>query len=160
NFVEQLSRPPDERQALLVLLGAGPFADEHEIGVGVAHAEHDLGAARGGELALGASRRLFGQHLERRGHERSGYFEGETAGPVAGGGAGPRGVWSACSRMSPYAFSAISAATTRSPWRTTAPPRPPGRAWSRPSHFAIVAPAAAPTRPVSTASADAASQAA
>ena len=36
----------DERQALPVLLGARALADEHEVGVGVAHAEHDLGAAR------------------------------------------------------------------------------------------------------------------
>src|SRR3954454_9220707 len=52
---EELPGPADERDALLVLFGTGTLADEHEVGVGIAHAEHHLGprlrerAARAGE---------------------------------------------------------------------------------------------------------------
>ena len=73
-LVEQLAGPADEGQALLVLLGAGAFADEHQVGVGVAHAEHDLRATGGRQLALGAAGCLFREHLESRGHSPSGYW--------------------------------------------------------------------------------------
>ena len=72
--VEQPPRLADERQALLVLVGAGRLADEHQVGVRVARAEHDLGP-RGGQLrALRAGLRLLPDRLElfapglRRGH--------------------------------------------------------------------------------------------
>ena len=38
-LVEELARAAHERQALPVLLGARGLADEHEVRVGVAHAE-------------------------------------------------------------------------------------------------------------------------
>ena len=41
-LVEQLPRLADERDALLVLVEAGSLADEHQVGVRVARAEHDL----------------------------------------------------------------------------------------------------------------------
>ena len=53
-LVEQLACRADERDALLVLVEAGSLADEHQIGVRVARAEHDLRAASG-ECALGAA---------------------------------------------------------------------------------------------------------
>ena len=65
--VEQLAAAADERQALAVLLGARALADEHQVGVGVAHAEHDLRAALG-QAAPRAGRRLGGDQLERAGH--------------------------------------------------------------------------------------------
>ncbi len=40
-LVEQLAGLADERLALLVLVEAGRLADEHQVGVGVAGAEHD-----------------------------------------------------------------------------------------------------------------------
>src|SRR3954470_18965952 len=40
--VEELPGAPHERLALLVLGGAGGLADEHQVGVGVAHAEDDV----------------------------------------------------------------------------------------------------------------------
>ena len=49
--VEQLARLADERHALPVLVVAGGLADEHEVGVGVAVAHHDLRAT----LAEGAA---------------------------------------------------------------------------------------------------------
>ena len=63
--VEQLPGLADERQALLVLVGARRLADEHEVGVGVARAEDHL-RARGDELrAAGAAARLLVDDLER-----------------------------------------------------------------------------------------------
>src|SRR5215217_1827203 len=44
-LVEQLAGPADEREPLEVLLLAGGFADEHQVGVGVARPEHHPGAA-------------------------------------------------------------------------------------------------------------------
>ena len=43
--VEQLPCLPDERKALPVLVSAGRLADEHQVGIGVARAEHDLRAS-------------------------------------------------------------------------------------------------------------------
>ena len=43
-LAEELARAADERQPGAVLLGAGRLADEHQVGVRVAGAEHDLGA--------------------------------------------------------------------------------------------------------------------
>ena len=57
--VEELARPPDERQTLAVLFGTRSLADEHQVGVGAAHAEHDL-RATGGERAASARRGLHG----------------------------------------------------------------------------------------------------
>ena len=45
--VQQAAGLADERQALLVLVGARRLADEHQVGVGVARAEHDGGPGRG-----------------------------------------------------------------------------------------------------------------
>ena len=50
---EQLPGAADEGQALAVLFGPGRLADEHQVGVGVAGAEHRLGA-RLVQRALGA----------------------------------------------------------------------------------------------------------
>src|SRR5690606_13337455 len=54
-LVEELARAPDERLAEAVLLGAGALAHEEEVGLGVAHAEDDLRAPGGGQLATGAA---------------------------------------------------------------------------------------------------------
>ena len=62
-LVEELPGLADEREALLVLVEAGRLADEHEVGVRVADAEHDLRAALG-EPAAGAARRLLLQRVE------------------------------------------------------------------------------------------------
>ena len=67
-----LPERPDERQTLPVLLGARALADEHEVGMRIAHAEHDLGAAGVGQLAPFTRGRLLGDQLEGRGHGRSG----------------------------------------------------------------------------------------
>src|SRR4051794_25794722 len=48
-LVEQPARLADEREALLVLVGARGLADEHQVRVGVARAEHD-GMARSRQL--------------------------------------------------------------------------------------------------------------
>ena len=42
-LVEQLAGLADEREAQPVLVGARRLADEHQLGVGVAGPEHDLG---------------------------------------------------------------------------------------------------------------------
>ena len=52
--LEQFARTPDERHALLILARARRLADEHQLGVGVAGAEHDRLARR---RELGAARR-------------------------------------------------------------------------------------------------------
>jgi hypothetical protein len=63
-LVEQPPRLAHEWQAALVLAGAGGLADEHQVGVGVARAEHH-GLARGGELgALLAGAGLLPDGLE------------------------------------------------------------------------------------------------
>ena len=64
--IEQLTGPADERQALTVLLCAGPFAHEHEVRVGVAGPEDDLGAALG-QAAAPTLQRPVPQLRERRG---------------------------------------------------------------------------------------------
>ena len=46
-LVEQSAGLADERQALLVLVGARRLADEHQVGVGVAGAEDDRRARLG-----------------------------------------------------------------------------------------------------------------
>src|SRR5207247_2471900 len=53
-LVEELPSLADERVALLVLVEAGRLADEHQLGLGVAHAEDDLGAALGKAAARAA----------------------------------------------------------------------------------------------------------
>jgi hypothetical protein len=70
-LVEQLSRLADERVALLVLVEARRLADEHQVGVRVAGAEHDLRSPLR-EAAARASRDLFGERCERGcvGHRR------------------------------------------------------------------------------------------
>ena len=50
---EQVARPANERQALPVLFGTGSLADEHQVGIGIARAENDLGTG-GAEVALDA----------------------------------------------------------------------------------------------------------
>ena len=60
-----LPGPADEREALLVLAGAGRLADEHQVGVGVAGAEDDGLAGRGQLGAARAGARLREHLLER-----------------------------------------------------------------------------------------------
>src|SRR5262249_53224444 len=62
---QETARPADERDALLVLLGARALTDEHEVGARVAVAEHHLAAALGGEGALRAAEGLPLELLER-----------------------------------------------------------------------------------------------
>ena len=64
-LVEQLSRLPDERDALLVLVEPRRLAHEHEVGVRAPGAEHDLRAALR-ERAPRAGRRLLRVLPERR----------------------------------------------------------------------------------------------
>src|SRR5262249_23058724 len=42
HVVEKLPGAPHERLALLVLVGAWPFAHEHDLGIDIAHAENDV----------------------------------------------------------------------------------------------------------------------
>ena len=85
-LLKQLARPAHERQALGVLVDARRLAHEHQVGVGVARAEHDLGAglvqraARAGAGPRGTGRRALrvalrpgGPWLQqpRRGHPRA-----------------------------------------------------------------------------------------
>src|SRR5512134_2689761 len=68
---EELTGPTHERQPLRVLVGAGPLADDDEVGLRVAGAEHDRLAALA-ELALAAPlqpRLLRAQRLARRRQE-------------------------------------------------------------------------------------------
>ena len=64
-LLEQLAGAPDERHPLLVLAGARRLADEHQVGVGVAGAEHDRLARR---RELGAAHAALGlrEHLLER----------------------------------------------------------------------------------------------
>ncbi len=64
--VEQLSRLPDKRHALLVLVEAGGLADEHEVCVRAPRAEDHLRASLR-ERTLGARGRLLRVLAERRG---------------------------------------------------------------------------------------------
>ena len=66
---EQLSRASDERLAAQILVVARRLADKHQIGLGVADAEDDVGAQRG-ELAAGA----FADEVAQGG-EVAGLFE-------------------------------------------------------------------------------------
>ena len=50
-LVQELSCLSDERVALLVLVEPRRFADEHEVGVRIAHAEHDLRSPLGESAA-------------------------------------------------------------------------------------------------------------
>src|SRR2546421_558079 len=65
---QQLSRAADERQALRVLVGAGAFANDDELGARIAGAEHDVRAALAELTAPAALQRLLltAQHLGRR----------------------------------------------------------------------------------------------
>ena len=51
---QELPRAADERKALLIFVASRSFADEHQVGFGVADAEHDLRAPQRMELAAGA----------------------------------------------------------------------------------------------------------
>src|SRR5215213_3024046 len=63
DVVEELARPPDERQPRGVLVLAGPLADEHQGRVGVPGREDRVGAALR-EVTLGAHGDLTGEFLE------------------------------------------------------------------------------------------------
>src|SRR4029450_3593890 len=70
--VEELAGGADEGEALAVLVEAGGLADEHQVGVRVALAEDDLGAAlvqaaAGAAGGLGGDRLQLGRHLSRAG---------------------------------------------------------------------------------------------
>ncbi len=62
-ILEQPPRGPDEGQTLLVLVKAGTLPDEHQVGLGVAVAEHDLGAGLA-EGAGSACRSTAGEFVE------------------------------------------------------------------------------------------------
>src|SRR5919197_5697465 len=62
--VEQLPRLADEGLALFVLVEPRRLADEHQIGVRVANAEHDL-RSRLGEPALRTARDLGAERPQR-----------------------------------------------------------------------------------------------
>jgi hypothetical protein len=64
-LVEELSGAADEREALLVLVHPGRLTDEHEVGVGIARAEDDLGP-RLRQRAARADRGLLEQLNELR----------------------------------------------------------------------------------------------
>src|SRR5262249_27610467 len=51
---EQLARAPDEWNALDVFVGARRLAHEHQVGVRIAHAEHDLRASERMQFAARA----------------------------------------------------------------------------------------------------------
>ena len=59
HVVEQLSGAADERFALLVFVGARRFADEHQLGMRIAHAEDNLLAPLLGQAAAGAVADIF-----------------------------------------------------------------------------------------------------
>ena len=67
--VEELAGAAHEGQALLVLLGTRALADEHQVGGGVAHAEHDVRAARR-QRATGAGGGVVGDDGEGGGHRQ------------------------------------------------------------------------------------------
>src|ERR687892_755284 len=78
---EELAGAADERQPLGVLVGAGPFADDDQLGQGVAGAEDDRAAALA-ELAVAAALEpglLRPQGLDRRRQEVT--FEGHRLHP-------------------------------------------------------------------------------
>ena len=84
--VEELARAAHEGQTLTVLLGTGALADDHQVGVGVAGAEHDLGATLG-QPAAGAARRLVGD-LGEHDHDDGSYARrhaDQHAPPLRGG---------------------------------------------------------------------------
>src|SRR5439155_9344717 len=68
--VEQLAGRAHERLALLVLVVARRLPDEHEAGLRIAGAEHDLGPALR-QPAAGAGRSLPSQLFQRHDHARS-----------------------------------------------------------------------------------------
>ena len=70
---QQLTRAADERLAASVLVGAGRLADEHQIRVGIADAENEIGAARR-ELASLTIADELAQFVERRGFFESRIF--------------------------------------------------------------------------------------
>ena len=63
---DDITRLAHERFALLVLVVAGPFADEDDVGVGVPDAEDEVGAALV-EAAAGAVAEVAGDRREGRG---------------------------------------------------------------------------------------------
>jgi hypothetical protein len=62
-----LARAADERFALAVFVGTGGFAEEAELGVGIADAEDGLRAGAGQLAAAGAGGDFLLQDFERRG---------------------------------------------------------------------------------------------
>jgi hypothetical protein len=64
DFREQLARLPDERDTLLVLVGARRFAHDHEVRVGVACTGYRI-LRRGVERAPTACRRCFSDGRQR-----------------------------------------------------------------------------------------------
>jgi hypothetical protein len=63
HLVEQRAAAPDERLAVLVLLCAGPLADEQDVGVGRAGAVHDSRPGLDERRAAIAGRHLEAVHL-------------------------------------------------------------------------------------------------
>ena len=70
-LVEQLAGLAHERLALLVLVEAGRLADEHQVGVGVAGAEHDVCCAPRPAGTSGSRRARGRGRPARRGGRRS-----------------------------------------------------------------------------------------
>jgi len=60
---QELARPSDKRQTLPILFGSRPFADEHQLGLGIAGAEDNTLAA-GAQIAERATHRLFAHDIE------------------------------------------------------------------------------------------------
>ena len=56
---EQLAGRPHERLALFVLVKARPFAYEQQVGVGITHPEHHLGAAAAQPAAFAVAKRFL-----------------------------------------------------------------------------------------------------
>src|ERR1019366_10759990 len=65
HVVEKLAGTAHEGFALLVFIGSGAFADEHEFGLRIAHAEYDLLASLLVERAARAVAQVFANDLER-----------------------------------------------------------------------------------------------
>src|SRR6185436_671827 len=128
---EELARRADERLTLSVLVHTRRFPDEQEVGVGVAHAEHDLGP-RLGEPALRTGRGLDGDVGERSRHEVPPTYARGTRAPIR----------VTISQAIVFAWPASShASIDSSPWRpsrTTSSPVSTGSSPQSTSSWSIV----------------------
>ncbi len=65
HFVEQHSRPPDERFTCLVLVLARTFSDDHQRGVWVPDPENNVGSSVT-QVTTGTVRRIRAERLDTR----------------------------------------------------------------------------------------------